>query len=134
MQAYRLQQLLVTRKSLISQLAAIKAEDMTNRVRQSCLPWMVVAVVLLQVMSMKDKLLSTTSPVVQNPVPQSNTKPLAVVSSSSQLTTKTSTTSTPVANTISVTTKPSSQVSDNGGYELTGTQVYTEGCYYYQQW
>lgn len=134
MQVYRLQQLLVTRKSLIAQLAAIKGEDMTNRVRQSCLPWMVVAIVLLQVMSMKDKLLSTTSPVVQNPVPQSNTKPLAVVSSSSQLTTKASTTSTPVTNTISVTTKPSSQVSDSGGHELTGTQVYTEGCYYYQQW
>ena len=127
-QGGKLQQLTLKRKMLISQLAAIKGEDLTNRVSH----WHVFSVcvlvtVILQVMSVKDTLLLTTSPVVQNPVPQSNAKPLAVVSSPSQPSTTASTTSSPVTTTISITSKPSSQVSDNGGHELTGTVARTEG-------
>lgn len=88
-QAGRLQELIMKRKSLISQLSTIKGEDMNNRL-----------------MSVKDKLLSTTGPVVPNPVPQSNEKPLMVVSSPSQPSTKTS---KPVTTTISTVTKPPSQ-------------------------
>ena len=65
-------------------------------------------IALLQLMSAKDKLLSVTSPVVQNPVPQSNDKPLMVISSPSQPSAKTT---KPVTTTISATVKPSSQVS-----------------------
>ena len=64
---------------------------------------------LLQLMSVKDKLLSTTSPAVHNPVPQSNDKPLIVVPSPSQPSTKAS---KPVTTTITTTIKPPSQVSD----------------------
>lgn len=86
----KLQQFITKRKSLISQLACIKGEDMSNRV-----------------MSVKDKLLSITSPLMQNPIPQSNTKPLVVASSLSQPSTKVPT--KPVTTVTPTTPKASSQ-------------------------
>ena len=60
-------------------------------------------------MSMENKLLLPSNPVVLNPVPQSN-KSLEVVTS--QASTNTLTPSKPVTITISTTTQPSSQVSN----------------------
>ena len=122
MQTIRLQELILKRKSLISRLSVIKGEDMNNRVRLYTVCVRMVTV-LLQLMSVKDKLLSTTSPATQNPVPQSNDKPLVVVSLPSQSSTKTS---KPVTTTISATVKPPAQVSD------TVTMANLHQCYMYR--
>lgn len=65
----------------------------------------------LQLISVKDKFLSPTSPAIQNPIPQSINKPLVVASSPSQPSTKLPTPATSTAITTT-TTKFSSRVSN----------------------